>query len=241
MTDVSRTPVDASVLVTGAGSGMGKAVAQRFRAEGWHVVAIDVAAGSLKQDESQSVVVCDITDEAALAEGVEGALNGRPPLRAVVNAAGIFPTSSLESYSPELYRRIFDVNVLGTLSVARVGQQHLVRSGAGSMLFFASVDAFAVSKNQLLYSASKAAVVSIVRSLAIELADQHITVNAIAPGWVETEGTKAGGRIQAAIASIPLGRAASVEEIAQWVWNLSHEPSYITGETLCVAGGVFIR
>lgn len=241
MTQTTNESDSASVLVTGAGSGMGKAVAERFRAQGWHVVAVDVSASALQLQDAQSVVVCDITDEQALCEGVQGALAGRPPLRAVINAAGIFPTSSLDSYSPELYRRIFDVNVLGTLAVARVGQQHLARSGGGAMLFFASVDAFAVSKNQLLYSASKAAVVSITRSLAIELAEQHITVNAIAPGWVETEGTKAGGRIQGAIASIPLGRAAAVEEIAEWVWNLSHKPSYITGETLCIAGGVFMR
>jgi 3-oxoacyl-[acyl-carrier protein] reductase len=66
-------------------------------------------------------------------------------------------------------------------------------------------------------------------------------VNALAPGWVDTEGTRAGGRIEAAIESIPLKRAARVEEIVDWVWQLSAKPSYITGESLCIAGGVFMR
>jgi 3-oxoacyl-[acyl-carrier protein] reductase len=159
----------------------------------------------------------------------------------VINAAGIFPTSSLESFDVELYRRIFDINVLGTLNVARVGARHIGPELGGSMVFFASVDAFAVSRNQLLYSASKAAVVSFTRSLAIELAESGITVNAIAPGWVLTEGTRRGGRIEAAIPDIPLKRAASVEEIADWAWNLGRAPSYMTGETVCIAGGVFMR
>ncbi|WP_321880757.1 SDR family NAD(P)-dependent oxidoreductase [Paraburkholderia bannensis] len=229
-----------SVLVTGANSGMGRATALRFAAEGWHVVALDVSASAHGVEPNITPAAADIGDEAALAQAVAHALEGKPRLAAVVNAAGIFPTSSLESFDTALYRRIFDVNVLGTLNVARVGAKHLGDQG-GAMLFFASVDAFAVSRNQLLYSASKAAVVSITRSLAIELAEQHITVNAIAPGWVDTEGTRRGGRIEAAIPGIPLHRAASVDEIATWVWNLAHEPSYITGETLCIAGGVFMR
>ena len=230
-----------SALVTGASSGMGQAAALRFAAEGWHVVAVDVAEPDQAANPNITTVVADITDESALSAAVGRALDNKPRLAAVVNAAGIFPTSSLESFDPALYRRIFDVNVLGTLNVARVGARHIGGEHGGSMLFFASVDAFTVSRNQLLYSASKAAVVSITRSLAIELAESGISVNAIAPGWVDTEGTRRGGRIEAAIPSIPLRRAASVDEIAMWVWNLVHEPSYITGETLCISGGVFMR
>lgn len=230
-----------SVLVTGANSGMGRATAQRFAAGGWHVLAVDIAESTQPSEPNITPVVADIADEAALAHAIDCALAGKPRLAAVINAAGIFPTSSLDTFDVSLYRRIFDINVLGTLNVARIGANHIGPELGGSIVFFASIDAFAVSRNQLLYSASKAAVVSFARSLAIELAESNITVNAIAPGWVLTEGTRRGGRIEAAIPGIPLKRAASVEEIADWAWNLGRAPSYMTGETVCVAGGVFMR
>lgn len=241
MSKSNQSSCNKSVMITGANSGMGRASSLRFAAEGWHVLAVDMVHTGHEDHANITPVVADITDEAALSSAVERALTGKPRLAAVVNAAGVFPTSSLESYDVGTYRRIFDINVLGTLNVARVGAKHIGPEQGGTMVFFASVDAFAVSRNQLLYSASKAAVVSITRSLAIELAESSITVNAIAPGWVDTEGTRKGGRIEAAIPGIPLKRAASVEEIATWAWNLAHEPSYITGETVCIAGGVFMR
>jgi len=230
---------ESSVIVTGAASGMGKACAQRFKCEGWHVIGVDKVQPA--SDVAHTAVIADIANEAVLAEGIADVLESRPPLRAAVNAAGVFPTSSLMSYSEALYRRIFDINVLGSLNIARVSHRHLQAAGGGNIVFFASVDAFAVSSNQLLYCASKAAVVALTRSLAMELARENIQVNAIAPGWVETEGTLAGGRIHEAIASIPLGRAAKPEEIADWVFNLAHKPSYITGETLCISGGSLMR
>jgi len=230
------------VLVTGAASGMGRAVAERFLDEGWDVVGVDLNADALAElaalrGRAYHPVHADITDRTALAMAVSP-LPRR--LRAVVNAAGIYPTTTLAAYDDAIYRRIFDVNVLGTLNVIAETVRALRASGSGAVVNFASIDAFAVSRGQLLYSASKAAVVSLTRSLAVELSADNITVNAVAPGWVDTPGTRAGGRIEEAIKTVPLGRAARPDEIADWVWKLCHG-SYLTGETLVISGGLTVR
>jgi 3-oxoacyl-[acyl-carrier protein] reductase len=226
------------VIVTGAASGMGRAVAERFRAEGWTVVGVDRDADGLAEEAAgYHPVPVDITDRAALATALSRMPSG---LRAVVNAAGIYPATTLADYNEAIYRRIFDVNVLGTLNVIAETVPALRASRGGAIVNFASIDAFAVSRGQLIYSASKAAVVALTRSLAIELSDDNITVNAVAPGWVDTPGTRAGGRIEEAIKGIPLGRAAQPEEIADWVWKLCHG-SYVTGETIVISGGITVR
>lgn len=237
----SLEPLESTALVTGAASGMGRAVAERFLAEGWTVLALDRDATALDRAAAElgaayHPVPVDITSRTAVAE----ALGTPPNLRAVVNAAGIYPPTLLADYDEATYRRIFDVNVLGTLNVTAEAVPALRAAGGGAVVNFASIDAFAVSPGQLIYSASKAAVVCLTRSLAQELGADGITVNAIAPGWVDTPGTRAGGRMEEAVAAIPLGRAAQPEEIADWVWKLCHG-TYLTGETLVVSGGITVR
>jgi 3-oxoacyl-[acyl-carrier protein] reductase len=236
-----------AAVVSGAASGMGRAVADRFVVEGRRVLAVDLDAGALAaaRDELGELLVpvpVDIRDRAAVGTALVAAHDGGP-LRTVVNAAGIYPTTTLADFSEETYRRIFDVNVLGTLNVTAVAVPMMTaHPGGGAVVNFASIDAFAVSHGQLVYSASKAAVVSLTRTLAIELAEANICVNAIAPGWVETPGTLAGGRLADAVRAVPLGRAARPEEIADWVWKLGSVPgSYLTGETLVVSGGLVLR
>jgi 3-oxoacyl-[acyl-carrier protein] reductase len=231
-------------VITGAGSGMGAATAARFVAEGHTVAAFDRDRGALDHlvathgsaIEPREV---DVTDRDAVESAIAGVAE-LGQLVAVVNAAGIYPPSTLSDLTEELYRRIFDVNVLGTLNVIAATAPLLRRGGGGAIVNFASVDAFAVSPGQLLYSASKGAVVTLTRSLGVELAADGITVNAVAPGWVDTPGTRAGGRMAAAVASIPAGRAADPAEIAHWVWQLT-QGTYVTGETLVISGGVTVR
>jgi 3-oxoacyl-[acyl-carrier protein] reductase len=158
----------------------------------------------------------------------------------VVNVAGIYPPTTLADFTEAAYRRIFDVNVLGTLNVCAVTAPRLAAAGGGAIVNFASVDALAVSPGQLVYSASKAAVMSITRSLAVELAPDGITVNGVAPGWVDTPGNAATGRMAEVVSSIPLGRVSQPDEIAHWVWQLVQGP-YVTGETMVISGGSLIR
>jgi len=233
-------------VVTGAASGMGRATAAKLLHEGWLVAAVDVDRDGLARAAKELGVgllgcVADVTDRAAVEQCLGSALSGDQELRAVVNAAGIYPPTRLSDYTEESYRRIMDINLLGTLNVTAAALPHFQAHGKkATVVNFASVDAFAVSPGQLVYSAAKAALVSVTRSLAVELAPD-VLVNAVAPGWVDTPANRALGRMQAAIAGIPLQRAAQPAEVADWVVHLCRSDSYITGETIVISGGAMMR
>lgn len=230
-------------LVTGAGSGMGKSTAEVFLREGWHVIAVDVAAPELNGHAGKVVpLVADVRDRTSLEKQLDGVLpDVGGSIHAVANVAGVYPPSTLDTYTEELYRRVFDVNVLGVLNVMAAAVRSMPEGSA--IVNFASVDGFQVSPGQLIYGASKAAVIMITKATALELADRRIRVNAIAPGWVDTPGNKATGRMEAAAAAIPVGRVAQPDEIARWVWLLtgSGDAGFMTGETITLSGGDVIR
>jgi len=243
-----------TVVITGAASGMGRATASRFHAHGWRVVAIDVveaeppattgageASGATAATGEWLAAKADVRSRAEL-DALLGSLLGEGArIDAVANIAGVYPPTTLDRYDEATYRRIFDINVLGVVNVIAAARPYL---GEGSAVVnFASVDAFQVSRGQLFYGASKAAVVMLSKSLALELADAGIRVNGIAPGWVSTPGNAATGRMEAAAGSIPLGRVAEPDEIARWV-ELLVDPatvSFMTGETIVLSGGDVIR
>lgn len=230
-----------TAVVTGTSSGMGAATAQLLLDEGWTVLALDrepgrLAAGAGEVREFQ----VDVTDRSQVRAAVGAGLGAGQSIDLVANVAGIYPPSTLADFTEERYRRTFDVNVLGVLNVA--AETIALLTNGASIVNFASVDAFAVSPGQLLYGASKAAVVMLTKELAIELAPRGIRVNAVAPGWVDTPGNRATGRMAAAAASIPLGRVAQPAEIARWVLLLAGpDAAFMTGETLVLSGGGLLR
>ena len=221
---------------------------EAFLTRGWTVLAVDIAALDVAPVDPSGTagavvpVQVDVRDraalDAALAEAVPP-LGGR--IHAVANVAGVYPPSTLETFTAELFHRVFDINVLGVLNVTAAASAYLP-DGSG-IVNLASVDGFTVSPGQLVYGASKAAVIMITKSTALELAGRGIRVNAIAPGWVDTPGNAATGRMDAAAAAIPLGRVAQPAEIAEWVWVLtgSGVASFMTGETITLSGGDVIR
>ncbi|MFM1966055.1 MAG: hypothetical protein RL134_1780 [Actinomycetota bacterium] len=228
-----------TAVVTGAASGMGQATARMYLDRGWRVLGVDRSADLGIHHEALVPLVVDVRDGSAVAAAIEDAANG--PIEALANIAGVYPPTTLDTYTDELFRTVFDINVLGLLHVTRACVPHMP-AGSG-IVNFASVDAFTVSRGQLLYGASKAAVVMLTKELALELAPKGIRVNGIAPGWVDTPGNAATGRMAEAAKSIPLGRVAQPSEIAEWVWLLtgSGAAGFVDGETIVISGADVMR
>jgi 3-oxoacyl-[acyl-carrier protein] reductase len=220
---------------------MGRAAAADLVESGWTVIALDRVATEFEAGGHLiRTVPVDVTRRDEVRDAIMSGLVEESPLTLVANIAGIYPPSTLADFTEELYRRVFDVNVLGVLNVT--AEAVAVMPDGGSIINFASVDAFTVSPGQLVYGASKAAVVMLTKELALELAPRQIRVNAIAPGWIATPGIAATGRMAAAAAGIPLGRVGQPAEIAEWVRFLaSPAAAFMTGETIVLSGGDVIR
>ncbi len=228
-----------TALVTGGSSGMGLACVERLTADGYAVASLDLQPAPAGSRAAASFTV-DVTDPDAVEAAVGAACDqlGAPTL--AVTAAGIWPRTELGTLTLAQYRLVMDVNLLGTLLVAQAAAKRMER---GTIVTFATIDAYAPVRRQLMYCASKAAVVAATRSMALELAPD-IRVVGVAPGWVETEGTRTASMeaMQAAIPTIPLRRVAQPEEIAGIVSTLASDAlGYVTGEIIVAAGGVFFR
>ena len=249
---------DHTAVVTGAGSkrGIGRATAHALAAAGWNIAVLDldetgakdVATEIAEQHGVQAVGVgCDVTDagsvEAALAV-VEGAV---PPVGAVVNNAGITSPTPFLKVTAEEWERIFAVNVRGAFNVTRRLAPGMAERGFGRIVFLASVSAERGGGvfGGVAYSAAKAGQLGFTRALARELGPRGVTVNAVAPGLIDTDitgGALEGERKAQLIAGVPVGRNGNVADVADLITYLCREESgYITGATYDVNGGSHIH
>ena len=231
-----------TALITGAASGMGRSTTEMYLQREWHVIAVDAEDNPGLTGDKLHWITVDVRERKILEKKLASAVplaDGR--IDAVANIAGVYPPTTLETFTEDLFRLIFDVNVLGILNVTAVAVPYM--QAGSSLVNFASVDGFQVSPGQLLYGASKSAVVMITKSLALELAPKGIRVNGIAPGWVATPGNLATGRMEAAAKSIPVGRVGQPTEIAEWVYLLTDptRAGFIDGETIVLSGADVMR
>lgn len=248
-----------TALVTGGSSGIGLGAARRLAAEGasvylvgrdpWKVAAaIEAVREAALPDAGVSVdgAVADVTDPAAMEEAVAAAAGLGPGQRldVLVAAAGIDgEAKDALDLDPSAFSRVLDVNVRGLLLAAQSAGRAMAADGAGgSVVLVASVNAFQAERHFADYNASKGAAVLLARSLAIDLADRGIRVNAICPGYVRTPMTEPyladPGTLADIVRHIPLGRVSDPDEIAATIAFLaSDEASYITGSAVVIDGG----
>ncbi len=231
------------VLVTGGNRGIGLAIAQAFAALG-DKVAITARNGQLPAELEGSgvlVVQADVTDSASIDaafDRIEGELG---PVEVVIANAGVTRDGLILRMSDDDISAVIDTNLVGSLRLARRAAKGMVRLRRGRIIFVSSVVGLLGSAGQSNYAASKAGLVGLARSLARELGSRGITANVVAPGFVDTEMTAVLGedRKKEILASVPLGRYASTDEIAGVITFLAGDAAgYITGAVVPVDGGL---
>jgi NAD(P)-dependent dehydrogenase (short-subunit alcohol dehydrogenase family) len=243
-------------VITGAGSGIGRACARRFAQAGASIVAADVlrdaaddTVASVHDDGGAATAMAvDVRDDDQCRALAAAALDAYGRVDIVVNGAGIFPPSPLFEMTVDAWDRVLDINTRGTFLVSRACAEHM---HGGAIVNIASKSALQPTVGLAHYAASKGAVVMLTKSLALELASKRIRVNAVAPGAVDTEGAAATAAAFAERAKVdlsdikkaycarnPIGRECEPDEIARVALFLASPlSSYVNGETILADGG----
>lgn len=236
--------------VTGASRGIGRAVALELAAQGATVVinyngskekAEEVKAEIEKNGGSASLAKCNVADFAEAENFIKDVIAKYGKIDILVNNAGITKDGLLMRMSEEDFEQVLDVNLKGTFHCIRFAARQMMKQRSGRIINMASVVGVAGNAGQANYAASKAGVIGLTKAVAKELASRGITVNAIAPGFIETEMTGAlPEQVKStAAAQIPLGAFGKPEDVAKAVAFLASEGAgYITGQVLHIDGGM---
>ena len=239
------------VLVTGAGRGIGASIAKRFASEGAEVIV-----NYSGNDEAAQKTVDEITATGGQAQKYKCSVNDSESVKVMideikkfgridilVNNAGITKDGLMLRMTDEDFDRVIDVNLKGTFNCTKYVSKYMLKQKSGKIINISSVVGLSGNAGQVNYSASKAGIIGITKSAAKELSSRGITVNAVAPGYVDTDMTKVlSDNIRNEILkNIPLQRMGNVEDISNCVAFLaSEDASYITGQVISVDGGMHI-
>jgi 3-oxoacyl-[acyl-carrier protein] reductase len=230
--------VGRSALVTGGNRGIGLAIAHAL-AEAGHAVTVTSRSG--EAPEGLSAVACDVTSAEQVEAAFAAVEERQGPVEILVANAGITRDGLLLRMSEDDFAQVIDTNLAGAYRTAKRASKSMLRGRWGRLVFVSSVVGLLGSAGQANYAASKAGLVGLARSLARELGSRSITANVVAPGFVDTDMTRALGEERRAqiLGQVPLGRYASPAEVAAAVRFLaSDEAAYITGAVLPVDGGL---
>lgn len=226
------------VLVTGGNRGIGLATAREF-AERGHTVVVTHRSG--EPPEGLHGVTCDVTDSAAVDAAFSQVEAEHGPVEVVVANAGTTRDGLLMRMPEDAFTEVVDANLTGAWRVTQRAVRGMMKARFGRIVYLSSVVGLTGAPGQVNYAASKAGLIGMARSVARELGGRGITANVVAPGYVATDMTAelTDKRREEVLASIPLGRQASAEEVAKAVaWLASDDAAYITGAVLPVDGGV---
>jgi len=229
-------------LVTGAGSGIGEAVARGLHAEGAEVVLADraedrVQAVAAGLGERATAIALDVRDEDAVAAVMDG-------FDVLANVAGIGSTTSAPETALDVWEDVFAVNARGTFLCCKHAIPAMIERGGGAIVNMGSVAGLVGLRNRAAYCASKGAVIAFTRALAIDHVGDGIRVNAVCPGtvdspWVRRLVEDVGESLDALRARQPMGRLGSTDEIAQAVLYLASDAAaFVTGSALVIDGGL---
>ena len=237
-------------IVTGAGSGIGQAIARRFAQEGADIAIADLNPAAARQtadivealDRQALVVETDVTRSPQVQAMIARTIDVFGHIDVLVNNAGINIRKFPNEFTDEEWHRVIDVNLHGVWYFCRYILDHFLQRGRGNIVNIASIGAFQAAHDRAPYMASKGAVVSLTHALANDLADKNIRVNAIAPGNTATKMTAAQSDLDAMTRFlVPMKRWAKPEEIAAAAAFLaSDDASFVNGHTLVVDGGAIV-
>jgi len=250
---------DKVAVITGGAQGIGKAIAIRFAQEGAKIVILDLKDSTKTEKEITNQggevisFIADVADEESVNNAFNTVLEKWDKIDILVNNAGIYPLENFIDISIEKVKRVFDTNVIGTFICSQYIANHFIsKSIEGTILNMASAAGFRPDKYHSHYSASKAAIISLTKAMAMELLENKVRVNAIAPGAISTEGARNPGLFEDS-GNIPekfmemqmskfsplvkggMGKPSDVAEMALFL--VSDNAKYITGSIIPIEGG----